>query len=963
MIVGITQAEVVLTGDTNHPENSMFTPGEDVELTFKVTGLPQETLKLELNIVDAFGQPVEKATLPIKPDEKGTWEGTLKAPSAKLGLYRVNARLSNGVPLAPRATRPAGFITYGVTFPPADRKLYPLEQTFFGMQGGGGSSYPWLGVRWQLGPMPWCWAEPSHPGQFAERRAEAKAAGEPVLRKGTPLDWQTYRIFHIIGCNCGMPRNWQAPPYVVEGAVKGWGKLTKEGEKFFADYCRNLAETVAGEWPEQNKRYYDILWEPDLSFNGDAEDMVHFFEIAYPVIHKADPKAAVIGPNFSCINWDSLRRMEELFEKGLARYIDEVSIHPYLREGAPENQNLIGLIQQLKRIVREGAGRDLPLIGTEFSLDDEGGPPEVELRHAEIYARQNLIILGSGFTANLSFYNQDCGNEKSNRGYFYNLDLERPYGARKIGPKPQALFYSAMTWLLEGHRSAGIINWLGGASLGYVFEDDREVILALWNYARACKVVIPVGVDEASVYDGVGNLTHVPARNGALELTLGPAPIYVRGVSPALWGSRAEKPVQIEEETVRLFPGDARAVAITVRAPREKPLKGNLTLTAGEGLALSREAISIELQPGAAITQSVGIRVDAVAAAGDYSIAAALSDTEGAMLGGTGCVVKVANPLELGRIRPAIDSDGRAVLEVSLHELRNRPTSGMIEVNVTGVPESTRRLDVALAPGEEKLFTFAYADLAVHPARKYDANANVVLDGGYRFSRTERIDFLSAGRFLTPPKIDGDNADWQKGRSVTLKGLEWCPRNPDAYSGDSATIQYGWDDRALYLWVEVKDKVFIQEQLGGDVWKDDCLQCGFSLEPWKVFEASANGMADEVNMPKQCEIQLALTKNGPLAWRGFSVPFDERRPNGPLSPEAEVVIQRRNDSTLYEARFPWTDLGLAKAPAAGEHIAVTIAVNDRDQAKQPGGVSALSLFNGATDKKDRTLMGLLYLRK
>ena len=44
------------------------------------------------------------------------------------------------------------------------------------------------------------------------------------------------------------------------------------------------------------------------------------------------------------------------------------------------------------------------------------------------------------------------------------------------------------------------------------------------------------------------------------------------------------------------------------------------------------------------------------------------------------------------------------------------------------------------------------------------------------------------------------------------------------------------------------------------------------------------------------------------------------------------------------------------------YAVVTAAINDRDSRAQ-GDPSALSLFNGATGKKDRELMGLLYLER
>ena len=963
-----TTAGVILTGDTNRPATSMFALGEKVELAFNVTGLPADSKnqKLELKIVDAFGNQIKLIELQVVPSSAGTWNGTVTGPSDRLGLYRVQARLANGVAMAARGSRPAGFLTYGITFSPATRKLYPPEQTFFGMQGGttpGVDSYCWLGVRWILGPTRWSWSEPDYPGQLAARRTQFRAKDKPVLRQDRrqASAWHTYPLFQIVGGNCCLPDKWKTPPYTVAGSVKGWGKLTQEGEKHFAAYCREFASIVAAEYADLSIHYYEVLWEPDLSFNGDPADLVTFFRLAYPAIHAADPKAVVIGPSFSTIGLGTLGLTRKLFEAGLGRYLDAYSIHPYLEE-PPEARNLVGLMRELKRIVRDGAGRELPLIGTEFSHSDDGGPAEVERRHAEMYVRQNLITLGEGFALNVSFYNQDCGNKISNRGYYYNLDAKRQYGPETVGPKPQAMMYAAMTWLLEGHRSTGTIDWLGDTAMGYVYENADGVTLALWDYGdRPRPVVIPVGVDRAEVYDVMGNRSPIQTERGNLKLTLGNAPLYVRHVSPRLWGSRAVKPLAAGETELRLFPGDTGKLTVRLAAPADRPLRGELVLSTGDALKLPA-AVAVELPAGTVRTLSLAVAARGDAPSGRYPVALLLREN-GLVTGGAGTAVMVADPVRLGRIKPASTADGRRSLSFTLQELKNRAEAGTVRLRVAGVPESSREIKFTLNPGEERRFEVIYADLAIHPTRQYDVEGRVELASGYRFERRERLSFLSARRLTAPLKIDGSAAKWSDIPGVELKGLEWCVRSPVYYSGDAATIRYAWNEQALYLRVEVRDQVFMQRQTGSSTWKDDSLQCGFSLEPWREFRPSANTLADEANLPRQCEIELALTPTGPQVWRGYAVPASPSRPHGLLSaPDCRFVALRQNGIIIYEAAFTWAALGLDKSPVPGDHIAVPIAVNDRDAADQSD-PSALSLFNGATEKKDRSLMGLLYLEK
>ena len=66
--------------------------------------------------------------------------------------------------------------------------------------------------------------------------------------------------------------------------------------------------------------------------------------------------------------------------------------------------------------------------------------------------------------------------------------------------------YAAMSRLLEGHKSAGVIDWLGHTALGYAYERGNEIILALWDYGDKPRTVsMPVGVTHVTICDWMGN--------------------------------------------------------------------------------------------------------------------------------------------------------------------------------------------------------------------------------------------------------------------------------------------------------------------------------------------------------------------------------------------------------------------------------------------------------------------------
>jgi len=372
-----------LTGDTSRPDVSLFAPGEPIGLTFAASGLQAAgaDLVLRLDIVDEMDRLIQQVRLPVAPEPDGTWETTVGAPSDRLGFYRVRAELSSGVQLAALGSRPPGFLTYAVVPDPAQRKLYPSHETFFGMQPSGTISDaprvevgPWLGIRWVLGGYQWGWYEPDRPGQAEEtirqRRAEA----------GPPAEWATYPISPLF----------KAPKWAVRAETLNYetGTLTPEGEAAWREYCRVAAKAAMEDRPELDERVYQITWEPyyPWGFRGTDEDLIRIYEIAYPAIHEADPKAVVIGPTGAGIGGSGdVEWNTRLLSKGLARYIDAFGIHPY-HSIPPEHLGMVEHVRAMKEAVRQAAGREIDLFGTEQGAAT-GGYPAKELDQARGLAR------------------------------------------------------------------------------------------------------------------------------------------------------------------------------------------------------------------------------------------------------------------------------------------------------------------------------------------------------------------------------------------------------------------------------------------------------------------------------------------------------------------------------------------------------------------------------------------------
>ncbi len=541
-------AAVQMSGETSRPEMSTFTLGETVKLLFrgKSPALVQgHTLSLTLRIEDERGKLLAVKTMPVETDGAGTWHASVDAPNDHLGFYRVYADLSNGMKLDALGSRPKGYMTYCIVPDPVGRKLYPDTQTFFGLQGGYNRTVnvlPYLGVRWVLGGFAWKDLEQDYPGQLAENITRTEKAGEQLTNipgipdwswphveiNGRSSTWTVYTLPTLFDIRANRMK-WL--PVKPETLVTFTGRLTPDGEQQWIQYVARAVSAYAALYPERNQRYYQITWEPvyPWGFKGTVDDLVRIFELAYPVIHKADPKAIVIGPTGGSLPRDIEWNMN-LFRKGLGRYIDGFSNHPYVKF-PPEQKGLIDASRRIAQFIQQHTGKAVPMFGTEQGFDAVA-TPEAELEQARALVRSNLILLGEGWRMNISFYLHDYRGENGDNGrygLYYNLVEGLPFGPKKIGPKPAAPAYAAMTYLLEGHRSLGPVKGLDGTEMGYSYELNDEVVLALWDYGdKSRRAVVPVDAQDLEIYDMMGNVQKISCLQKKVELFLGKDPVYIR---------------------------------------------------------------------------------------------------------------------------------------------------------------------------------------------------------------------------------------------------------------------------------------------------------------------------------------------------------------------------------------------------------------------------------------------------
>lgn len=529
---------------SNRPATNTYVQGDNIRLTFEVSdGKPDAVL--EFSLADENDREViEPQKHAVTLDAHGNGEFSAAFPSGRLGYYSVKASLGDGTVIAPTGTRPKGVFTYAVVVDPLRREDYGDLRSRFGMQGGfsrEANVIPLLGVRHVLQQgADWATAEAAHPGQFSESIKTERAAGkahffgrapsvEGILYGGRA--WQTYVTALL---TTGKLPKWAIEPMTLGKVGIGliFSSVAPDERQALTEFAATHAREIAHDYPDQPEHIYQVTWEPMFPdcYGGTATQLVEFYRLTYTALHANDPKAKVAGPTLH-IYPASTEQLKGLLAAGLADYLDIFSLHAYYNSTAwPfETSGYVEALRQQIAMVKEAAHKDLPFISTEHGFESE---QYGLLNHALANVRSTVILLGEGSRYVINFYIADSWNTTPETGgqswgFYWNLNPKIEYGTDRLGPKPVVPAYAALTYLLDGSVSQGLIPGTSKSQMGYRFAKGSEQVSVLWDYAGSSDITLPAAAHQVTVCDWMGNCGMRPVSNNRLALTLGAEPVYV----------------------------------------------------------------------------------------------------------------------------------------------------------------------------------------------------------------------------------------------------------------------------------------------------------------------------------------------------------------------------------------------------------------------------------------------------
>lgn len=296
---------------------------------------------------------------------------------------------------------------------------------------------------------------------------------------------------------------------------------TEQGCRAFAAFAEAAAARYSGKgilWEIWNESNIKQFWKPQPS----VDDYCKLVRAAANRLKKADNTGLVVAPATSTIPFVWL---EKCFKKGLLKWIDALTVHPY-RPQPPET--VIKDYARLRQLINRYApkGRQIPVLSGEwgYSLINWDNSRLSEQQQARYLVRMFLINLYQQIPLTIWYDWKDDGTNPNER--------EHHFGTMTHDLKSKAAYLAAKT-LSSTFAGFSIDQRLDlGSDKDFTFKltKDKSEAIAVWTIGQEHKVTLPIKTGEVRIIDFLGkerSKTTSAWKSDGLELTISQNPQYL----------------------------------------------------------------------------------------------------------------------------------------------------------------------------------------------------------------------------------------------------------------------------------------------------------------------------------------------------------------------------------------------------------------------------------------------------
>lgn len=784
----------------------------------------------------------------------------------------------------------------------------------------------------------------------------------------------------------GSQRNIRAAKYAKECGLNVLAFL-KSDNKFYEGITSSAGDFMPsneeaydgfGRWAELMVKtyapYVDVweVWnEPNVTtFNkngGEPEDLVELTKRVRKVVDKYDPTASVSGMCLVYIYGTGLEWRDKLLEGGIIdgdNGMNEMSLHTYHFTESPEafrdtGKSIYEWVQEWQTIANEyaaktGAG-EIPVNITEYGFPASlAHVAAVDGADVNWGVRASILYKAHGVGDRLFYFNLE-------RRGIVGIDGEDTYGIvtstnaahhnieGKLGVVlPRYVAFTAMNYVLGGTVEADGKWVLDNDVYLNRFKSDKfnKNILAMWCEDKTETITLDLGVDKVDYYDRYGNQTTIYGRDGIFTFVLDGRPSYIVGdfkknrvvnYAPVVEYNNLEMVVPVNDEKV-----------LTVETDAGRNCEAIFT-THGE----AAQSTTVKFENGKA-----SFSVPGNGSIGDKSYVDVKVFEDGRLISFNQIKLTIENAIDAELSFNLVDSNNLGNWDAKLNIKNNsvnKALDGYVEFSKPAVFKELGKIDIGNVRAEEsKEITFNIPNIS---EREKTEIVYTITDRQGSIKPVEYKKEYDFSGVIVKPKdkvvVDGiaSEGEWAEGIWQTVSAPQNFVTNNSMriVSPEDKSAKFGvmWDEENFYMYTEVTDDVYFQNETMANSWNCDGMQMGIYADL-----GEEDFVAIGVRNTTYHEYAIAINKDTNEAELYKSRVQDDRTAVGPVKVPAKAI--RKGNITTYEVAIPWEQMVGIEGwhPAPGATLRFGMIWNDNDGDGRKGWIEHAA---GIGFNKDSTL--------
>ncbi|WP_181444438.1 cellulase family glycosylhydrolase [Bacillus sp. 03113] len=313
------------------------------------------------------------------------------------------------------------------------------------------------------------------------------------------------------------------PYYILDYSNKLYEEnrsiVTNQGREAFANFVNAATVRYSHQgviWEIWNEPNTNLFWNQQPNY----QDYGLLVKKVAPIIRKNDPSGNIVAPALAGINENSRKWLKAVFDQGIIKYIDAVSVHPY-RGTKPEEVVLD--YEKVKSLIGLYTNKRIPIISGEWGYSMVHKPEHfTEMQQAEYLTRMFLVNLQSDIPISIWYDWKNDGVDPNNREHHFGLLWSNDV------PKLAYISLKTLSNTLDGYYIDQRLEYGQPKDFILSFKNEKgKQLLAFWTTENTHYQTIKYPSGKGKLYSMIGKKQKIKWNQGQITLKLSSSPSYL----------------------------------------------------------------------------------------------------------------------------------------------------------------------------------------------------------------------------------------------------------------------------------------------------------------------------------------------------------------------------------------------------------------------------------------------------